>query len=116
MLSINFGGGRSATVFFGIAPRLVPIYSVDTNEKKVAISFDTAWGADKALQYKILGETKEVAGQKANIIAARKDNYNSEKINVLVAALSQKGVEDFIISKYGPTVVYSYKDCRAVLA
>lgn len=47
MLSINYNGGASATVFFGTAPRLVPIYSVETEEKKVAISFDTAWGADK---------------------------------------------------------------------
>lgn len=50
LLSINFGGGASAQVFFGSAPRLVPIYSVDTDEKKVAISFDTAWGADKTLR------------------------------------------------------------------
>lgn len=49
MLSINISGGASASVYFGMAPRLVPIYSVDTNEKKVAISFDTAWGADKTL-------------------------------------------------------------------
>lgn len=57
MLSINFGGGASASVFFGSAPRLVPIYSVDTTEKKVAISFDTAWGADKTLDIlKILKE------------------------------------------------------------
>jgi len=57
MLSINFGGGTSASVFFGNAPRLVPIYSVDTEEKKVAISFDTAWGADKTLDIlKILKE------------------------------------------------------------
>lgn len=49
MLSINFTGGASASVYFGNAPRLVPIYSVDTDEKKVAISFDTAWGADKTL-------------------------------------------------------------------
>lgn len=27
--------------------RLVPIYSVDTDSKKIAISFDAAWGADK---------------------------------------------------------------------
>lgn len=27
--------------------RMVPIYCVDTEEKKVAISFDAAWGADK---------------------------------------------------------------------
>lgn len=47
MLSINYNGGASASVFFGTAPRLVPIYSVETEEKKVAISFDTAWGADK---------------------------------------------------------------------
>lgn len=49
MLSINIAGGASASVYFGVAPRLVPIYSVDTPEKKVAISFDTAWGADKTL-------------------------------------------------------------------
>ena len=47
LLSINYNGGVSASVFFGTAPRLVPIYSVETEEKKVAISFDTAWGADK---------------------------------------------------------------------
>lgn len=57
MLSINFGGGASASVFFGSAPRLVPIYSVDREDKKVAISFDTAWGADKTLDIlKILKE------------------------------------------------------------
>lgn len=57
LLSINFQGGASASVFFGKAPRLVPIYSVDTEEKKVAISFDTAWGADKTLDIlKILKE------------------------------------------------------------
>lgn len=59
MLSINFGGGASAQVFFGTAPRLVPIYSVETDEKKVAISFDTAWGADKTLKIiEILKEYK----------------------------------------------------------
>lgn len=30
----------------GKAKKKLPIYSVDTNEKKVAISFDAAWGAD----------------------------------------------------------------------
>jgi len=50
LLSIKYAGGASASVYFGSAPRLVPIYSVDTQEKKVAISFDTAWGADKTLQ------------------------------------------------------------------
>lgn len=57
LLSINFQGGASASVYFGNVPRLVPIYSVDTEEKKVALSFDTAWGADKTL--KILEILKE---------------------------------------------------------
>ena len=38
---------KSQTVFFGYAARKLPIYSVDTNEKKIAITFDAAWGADK---------------------------------------------------------------------
>lgn len=47
MLALPYEGVASASVFFGHAPRLVPIYSVDTHEKKVALSFDTAWGGDK---------------------------------------------------------------------
>lgn len=49
LLAINFGNGPMATVFFGYAPRKVPIYSVETTKKQVAISFDSAWGADKTL-------------------------------------------------------------------
>lgn len=49
LLSLNINGS-SAQVYFGIAPRLVPIYSVDTEEKKVAITFDSAWGADKTMR------------------------------------------------------------------
>ena len=33
-------------VFFGYAVRELPIYRVETEEKKVAISFDCAWGTD----------------------------------------------------------------------
>ncbi len=47
LLCISFEGGSSAQVWFGSSSRLVPIYSVDTEEKQVAISFDAAWGADK---------------------------------------------------------------------
>ncbi len=47
ILSLDFTGGVAASVYFGYAPRLVPIYSVDTTDMRVAISFDTAWGADK---------------------------------------------------------------------
>lgn len=35
------------TIYFGYAYRLVPIYSVETSEKKVALTFDAAWGSDK---------------------------------------------------------------------
>ena len=38
-------GGTIASV--AAKERLVPIYSVDTDSKKIAISFDAAWGADK---------------------------------------------------------------------
>lgn len=37
----------SGTIYFGYASRQVPIYSVDTSEKKVALTFDAAWGSDK---------------------------------------------------------------------
>lgn len=47
LLSLSINGATSAQVFFGYAPRKVPIYSVETTEKRVAISFDAAWGADK---------------------------------------------------------------------
>ncbi len=33
-------------VFYGSNLRQLPIYSVQTNEKKIAISFDCAWGTD----------------------------------------------------------------------
>jgi len=48
-LAVNLFGMPSAVVYFGQVPRLVPIYGVDTTEKKVAITFDSAWGADKTL-------------------------------------------------------------------
>lgn len=50
LLAITFNGANSAQVFFGYSTRKVPIYEVETTEKKVAISFDAAWGADKTLQ------------------------------------------------------------------
>ena len=47
LLAISINGSTSAQVFFGYAPRKVPIYNVATEEKRVAITFDAAWGADK---------------------------------------------------------------------
>lgn len=39
----------SGSVYFGYCYRLVPIYSVETKDKKVALTFDAAWGSDKTL-------------------------------------------------------------------
>ena len=47
LLGVSYEGQSSAVVWFGYTSRLVPIYSVDTKEEQVAISFDAAWGADK---------------------------------------------------------------------
>lgn len=49
MLSINFGESAFAQVYFNKVDRKIPIYNVQTDEKKVAISFDAAWGADKTI-------------------------------------------------------------------
>ncbi len=38
---------NTGSIYFGYAKRLVPIYSVQTDEKKVALTFDAAWGSDK---------------------------------------------------------------------
>lgn len=40
----------SGSLYFGYCYRLVPIYSVETEEKKVALTFDAAWGSDKTLK------------------------------------------------------------------
>lgn len=47
--AVNIGGSTVASIYLNTTQRLVPIYNVQTDEKKVAISFDAAWGADKTL-------------------------------------------------------------------
>ena len=47
VLALPFGENSASSVFFGDNLMKVPIYSVETPDKKVAISFDAAWGADK---------------------------------------------------------------------
>lgn len=57
MLIINVSNSSMADVYFGKSMRKVPIYCVKTEEKKVAISFDAAWGADKTR--KIMNELEK---------------------------------------------------------
>lgn len=46
VLSFALLGAGATNVFNGNAKRKLPIYCVNTSEKKVAISFDCAWGVD----------------------------------------------------------------------
>lgn len=39
----------AAAIYSNVSPKKVPIYSVETDEKAVALTFDAAWGADKTL-------------------------------------------------------------------
>ncbi|HKM39855.1 MAG TPA: polysaccharide deacetylase family protein [bacterium] len=56
-VSIAVSESVSYLAALGSGTRLVPIYSVDTPAKKIAISFDAAWGADKTpLLLEILAE------------------------------------------------------------
>lgn len=43
-LSAYYSGAYA--VYFGLTPRLLPIYSVGRDDKVVSISFDCAWGTD----------------------------------------------------------------------
>lgn len=70
----------------------------------------TAWGPQVTTDYKIFGESEEVAAASANIICVREDNKDSEKIKVLVEALGQEEVKKFIEETYGVTVVYYYQN------
>lgn len=87
LLSFNIQGGTSASVYFGTVPRLVPIYSVDTPEKKVAITFDTAWGADKTLQ--ILEILKEYKVNATFFMVG----FWVEKYPDMVKAIDDQGIE-----------------------
>ena len=67
----------------------------------------TAWDTAVAIQYKLFGESTEVAHP--NIVAVRTEDLNSEKIRVLVEALSQSTVKEFIEKEFGPTVNYCFE-------
>lgn len=87
LLSLNVQGGASACVYFGNVPRLVPIYSVDTTDKKVALTFDTAWGADKTL--KILEILKEYNVNATFFMVG----FWVEKYPEMVKAIDEQGIE-----------------------
>ena len=59
------GATGAYAVAVGKTTRKLPIYCVDTPDKKVAMSFDASWGADKTLS---ILETLERYGVKANFL------------------------------------------------
>ena len=87
MLSVNVWGGRSASVYFGTSPRLVPIYNVDIEDKKVAITFDSAWGADKTQG--ILDILKEYDANATFFLVG----FWAEKYPDMVKAIDEAGLE-----------------------
>ena len=46
VLSVSAYHTGAYAVYFGNTPRLIPIYSVEREDKTVAISFDCAWGTE----------------------------------------------------------------------
>ncbi len=44
---LNYNGLNLGSVYFNTKIKKTPIYNVKTDENKIAISFDAAWGADK---------------------------------------------------------------------
>ncbi len=47
MSAVHYTG--AAAIYNNVSPKKVPIYSVETDEKAVALTFDAAWGAEKTL-------------------------------------------------------------------
>ena len=64
-----------------------PIYKVDTKEKKVAISFDAAWGADKTMS---IMDILDANGANATFFLV---GFWVEKYPELVREISQRGFE-----------------------
>ncbi len=62
LLALTVFFTNAGTVYFGYAYRLVPIYSVQTTEKKVALTFDAAWGSDKTEQIVEILKSEGVGG------------------------------------------------------
>ena len=59
IFSLNTSTKSVSSIYFTTGKKL-PIYSVKTEEKKVAISFDAAWGADKTQEIMTICENYNV--------------------------------------------------------
>ena len=75
---------NSGTLYFGYAKRLVPIYSVETNEKKVALTFDAAWGSDKT--EKIINTLKDAGVSATFFLVGFWTEQNADKVKLIDSA------------------------------
>ncbi|MBQ4542053.1 MAG: polysaccharide deacetylase family protein [Clostridia bacterium] len=72
---------NTGTIYFGYAKRLVPIYSVETNEKKVALTFDAAWGSDKT--EKIIKTLKDAGVSATFFLVGFWTEQNADKVKLI---------------------------------
>ena len=87
LLAVSIDGVSAAQVYFGYPNRKVPVYSVDTEVKQVAISFDAAWGADKTAEIiNILNEYNV----KATFFLV---GFWTDKYGDMVSFIDQNGME-----------------------
>ena len=71
----------------------------------------TGLGEDYASRI-VLAEkaTQETISQRANVIAVKKSNINTEKTKALVEACKDERVEQYILTTFGESVLYYYED------
>lgn len=85
-----------SAVYFNSSTRLLPIYSVQTEENKLSISFDAAWGADKTREIMNVCEEYNV---KATFFLV---GFWIEENQELVKEISNRGFEIGIHSNTHP--------------
>ena len=84
LLMIATTASNSTGVYFGYAERKVPIYNVQTDKKKVAITFDAAWGSDKTS--KIVEICKENGIEATFFLVGFWVEANADKVKEIDAA------------------------------
>lgn len=84
LMTLMVSATSAGTIYFGYAYRKVPIYSVDTSEKKVALTFDAAWGSDKTT--KIVDTLKEAGVSGTFFLVGFWVEANADKVKYIDAA------------------------------
>lgn len=84
ILSFVVATQNIAGYYFGYAKRKVPIYSVETQEKKVALTFDAAWGSDKTS--KIISTLRDAGVQGTFFLVGFWIEQNANKVKEIDAA------------------------------